>query len=239
MGTNNNRQQGAANVVWENIKFLGGTILILIFIMTSVGQAYKVPSGSMEDTLLVGDFIIANKVIYGSKLPFVDYRLPAIRDPQPGDIIIFRYPGDGVTPYVKRCIAVEGQKVEIIDKAIYVDGQKIDNPPESKFIDEHIIKRKLPDQNTRDNWGPFIVPKDCVFMMGDNRDNSYDSRFWGPVQKDLIIGRPEIIHWSWAEDNEAPSVTAGDPLSVPRLFAYNIVHFFERVRWERLLNNVE
>jgi len=233
------RPDSIKSIAWENIKFITGTILMVIFVMTSVGQAYKVPSGSMEDTLLIGDFIIANKVVYGSKLPFINYRLPAIKDPQPGDIIIFRWPGDGQTPYVKRCVAIEGQRIELRDKLLYVDGKRVDDSPDAKHIDSRIIPRSMAGDNSRDNWGPYIVPKDHIFMMGDNRDNSYDSRFWGPVHKDLIIGRPEIIHWSWEEDEKAPKIDAGNPLSVPRLFLYNIVHFPERVRWGRLLNIVE
>ncbi len=227
------------DIAWENIKFIASTLLMVIVVMTSVGQAYKVPSGSMENTLLIGDFIIANKMIYGSKLPFINYRLPAIRDPKPGDVIIFRWPGDGRTPYVKRCVAVGGQVLEIRDKKLYVDGKLVPDAPEAKHIDAHIKPRPVSGEDSRDNWGPYIVPKDCIFMMGDNRDNSYDSRFWGPVKKDLIIGRPEIIHWSWKEDKNAPEVAAGDPLSVPRLFLYNIVHFPERVRWGRLLKVVK
>ncbi len=227
-----------ANLFWENVKFYGGTILLVVVIMTSVGQAYKIPSGSKEDTLLIGDFVIANKFVYGARLPFIDYRLPAITEIKPGDVVIFRWPGDKTTPYVKRCVAVGGQTVEIKDKQLFVDGEPIPDAKDAKHIDGRMIPRSRENGDSRDNWGPFVVPKDCYFMMGDNRDNSYDSRFWGPVHKDLIIGRPEIIHWSWGEDRNAVEVNPADPLSVPKLFLYNIVHFPERVRWERLLNIV-
>lgn len=193
----------------------------------------------MEDTLLVGDFIIANKVIYGSRIPFVDWRLPAIRDPQPGDIVIFKWPKDETTPYIKRCIAVENQLVEIRNKTVYVDGIEFPDPILSKHVDYNIYPRTGLDENSRDNWGPYRVPPDCFFMMGDNRDNSYDSRFWGPVHRKFIIGKAIIIHWSWEEDVNAPEVGIDDPLSVPRLFLYNIAHFPERIRWDRMLDIVE
>ena len=99
--------------------------------------------------------------------------------------------------YIKRCVAIEGQKIEIIDKVLYVDGSLFPNSPYVKFIDSlRIQARPDPSDNTRDNWGPYIIPRDCYFMMGDNRDNSSDSRFWGPVHKDLIVGKPKRIYWS-------------------------------------------
>jgi len=226
-------------IVWDNLKSTAVMAVVLVIVMTSIGQTYRIPSSSMEDTLLIGDFVIANKVIYGSRIPFTDWRLPAVRDPQPGDIVIFEWPGDKTTPYIKRCIAVENQVVEIRDKTLYVDGVEFPDPIFSKHIDENIIPRRFQDENSRDNWGPYRVPEDCFFMMGDNRDNSYDSRFWGPVHRKFIIGRAMVIHWSWKEDTGAPEVKADDPLSVPRLFLYNIAHFPERIRWARLLNIVD
>jgi hypothetical protein len=116
-----------------------------------------------------------------------------------------------------------------------VDGEEFPDPPMSKFTKPN-VPRRVSGENTRDNFGPYVVPKDCYFMMGDNRDNSYDSRFWGPVHKDLILGEALFIHWSWEPDENSPQAVASDPLSVPKLFIYNVVHFFERVRWGRLLN---
>lgn len=224
--------------VWENVKSLLIAVILAVVIKTSIVEAYKIPSSSMEDTLLVGDFLIANKFVYGARLPFVDWRLPAIDDPQQGDVVIFKWPGDGVTNYIKRCVAVGGQKVEIVDKVLYVDGKVFPNPPHAKFTDDHIRPRPGVGDQSRDNWGPYVVPKDCYFMMGDNRDNSYDSRFWGPVKEDLVLGEALMIHWSWEPDPDSPEAEIGDPLSVPRLFIYNVAHFFERVRWSRLFNTV-
>ncbi|MBN2227487.1 MAG: signal peptidase I [candidate division Zixibacteria bacterium] len=224
-----------ADVIWENIKVFLTAVVLALIIKTSVVEAYKVPTGSMEDTILIGDFLIANKFVYGAKIPLTGWRLPAISDPKPGDVVVFTYPGDRVTSYVKRLVAVEGQKIEIKNKILYVDGMIVPDAPEAKHTDSRVYPRGNNAMGSRDNWGPYTVPKDCYFMMGDNRDLSYDSRFWGSVHKDLILGKAMIIHWSWSEDNNSPEVTATDPLTVPRSFVYNTLHFFDRVRWGRLL----
>jgi len=226
------------DTVWENVKSILIAIVLAVIIKTSIVEAYKIPSASMEDTLLVGDFLIANKFNYGARLPFLGYRLPALNEPEPGDVIIFKWPGDGVTNYIKRCVAIEGQTVEIKDKVLFVDGERFPDPSGAKFT-KPLEARPAPSQNSRDNWGPYEVPQDYYFMMGDNRDNSYDSRFWGPVHRDLILGEAMFIHWSWEPDMASPEVSAADPLSVPRLFLYNIFHFDERVRWGRLLNLID
>lgn len=231
-------QKDIFDIVWENIKSLLIAVVLAIIIKTSIVEAYKIPSASMEDTLLVGDFLIANKFKYGARLPLVNWRLPGFREPEPGDVVIFKWPGDGVTNYIKRCVATEGQTVEVKDKVLYVDGTPFPNPLESKFT-KPILSRRSLGENTRDNFGPYVVPKDCYFMMGDNRDNSYDSRFWGPVHEDLVLGEAMFIHWSWVPDEGSPEVSVADPLSVPRLFLYNVVHFPERVRWGRLLDIID
>jgi signal peptidase I len=239
MTTEKNKKQGdILDFIWENAKALGMAIVLDLIIKTSIVEAYKVPTGSMEDTILVGDFILANKFIYGARLPVVDWRLPAVDDIEPGDIVIFKYPLDQTTNYIKRCVAGPGDIVEVRDKALYVNGQVFPDPPESKFTDARIKKRPFGNQDSRDNWGPHRVPDDCYFMMGDNRDNSADSRYWGFVPRDLILGEAMIIHWSWKPDDLSPKAELDDPLSVPKLFVYNIVHFFERVRWGRLLSPV-
>jgi len=232
-------QPGVWEIIWENVRVFLTAIVLALIIKTSVVEAYKVPTGSMENTILVGDFITANKFIYGAKIPLTDWRLPALSEPKPGDIVVFTYPGDGVTNYVKRLVAVEGQKVEVIDKLLYVDGEIVPDVSLAKHVDSRVYPRGAHRMGSRDNWGPYVVPKDHYFMMGDNRDNSYDSRFWGPVPKDLILGKAMIIHWSWATDDAAPEVKITDPLTVPRLFVYNTVHFFDRVRWDRLLTMMQ
>ncbi|MEA3297870.1 MAG: signal peptidase I [candidate division Zixibacteria bacterium] len=222
---------------WENTKQVAVAVLMAIIIKTSIVEAYKIPSQSMEDTLLVGDFLLANKIIYGSRLPLVNWRFPAICDPEPGDVVIFIFPRDGVTKYIKRCVAAAGDTVIIKDKILYINGQVFPDPEHAKYVKPGIISRGPGGADSPDNFGPFVVPPDSYFMMGDNRDNSYDSRWWGVVPDKNILGQAILVHWSW-DDNMYPSpeVSVSDPLSVPRLFVYNAVHFFSKVRWERLFS---
>jgi len=223
---------GPMHVIWEYAKSLAIAFLLAIVIKTSIVEAYKIPSGSMEDTLLVGDFLLANKFLYGSHLPLVNYRFPAIRDPKPGDVVIFKFPNDPSVNYIKRCVAVGGQTVEVRNKRLYVDGEFVPLPANGKFTNGERVEPGA--RSARDNFGPYKVPEGNFFMMGDNRDNSYDSRFWGTVPRDLVQGKAMVIHWSWGTDEKAPSWSWRDPLSVGQAFLYNAAHFFGRVRWNRL-----
>ncbi len=227
-------KQSFRETVWEYIKSLAIALVLALMIKTSIVEAYKIPSGSMEDTLLVGDFLLANKFIYGMRLPipFTDIRLPALREPKPGDIIIFKYPKDPSVNYIKRCIATAGQVVEIRNKVVYVDGKVFPDPPHSKHTDPHIYPAGV--YGVRDNMPPTRVPPGMLFMMGDNRDNSADSRFWGFLDRRLVLGEAMLIHWSWAPDKNAPRLTLSNPLSIPKLLIYDILHFPQRVRWSRL-----
>src|SRR3990172_6081971 len=213
-------------------------LILALIIKTSLVEAYKIPSGSMEDTLLVGDFLLANKFIYGSKIPLIDVRLPAIREPKPGDVIIFKFPGNLKQNYIKRLIATEGQVVEIKNKQKKKKKKRLKKkknfkapPPHVKHTDN--TNSPIGNPN-RDNFGPYRVPKGFLFAMGDNRDNSYDSRFWGPLDRKLVLGKAMILHWSWKKDDHAPEMTLSNPLSIPHSIAYNIWHFPDRVRWNRI-----
>lgn len=221
------------SVLREYVESFAVALILALIIKCSVVEAYKIPSGSMEDTLLIGDFLLANKFIYGSRLPipFTDIHLPALREPKPGDIVIFKYPQNPKVNYIKRCVAVEGQTVEIKDKALYVDGKRVPDPTRGKHTDAYIRPQ---GRDPRDNYGPFKVPKGHLFMMGDNRDNSADSRYWGSLPRELVLGKAMIIHWSWGSDPNAPIVTSEDLLSLPKNILYNIIHFPQRVRWNRI-----
>ncbi|MBN2071559.1 MAG: signal peptidase I [Candidatus Krumholzibacteriota bacterium] len=161
-------------------------VVLALIVRALVIQSYHIPSESMEDTLLKGDFLFATKFIYGAKVPFVDLRFPAIREPRQGDIVIFKFPGDEKTDYIKRCIALEGQVVEVRDKQVYVDG---------KLLEEDYTKH-IRGEGQRRDYGPLKVPTGSIFVMGDNRDNSYDSRFWGPLDKRLLRGKALFIYFS-------------------------------------------
>ncbi|MBI5866879.1 MAG: signal peptidase I [candidate division Zixibacteria bacterium] len=231
-GSRSAQKTPVTQVLWEYTKSLGIALILAIIIKTSIVEAYKIPSGSMEDTLLVGDFLLANKFVYGSKLPLIDYRLPKVRDPRPGDIVIFKFPGNPSVNYIKRCVAVGGQVVEVKNKQLFVDGNPMPLPQTGKYTAPDQIEPASRSQ--RDNYGPYKVPSNCFFMMGDNRDNSYDSRFWGPVPYDLIQGKAMVIHWSWGTDEHAPPWTWSDPVGMAQAVAYNVAHFADRVRWKRL-----
>jgi signal peptidase I len=191
----------------EWIKTAAISLAIVITFRGVVAQAYQIPSGSMERTLLVGDFLYINKMLYGSEIDlgigghrFFYYRFPAFRQPKPGDIIVFRYPPNPSQDFIKRCVAVAGQTIEIKDKVLYVDGVKRDEPF-THHDDPRVFPREI---SARDNFGPYVVPAGTVFMMGDNRDNSLDSRFWGPLPVGNIKGKAMFLYWSWDGDHFRP-----------------------------------
>ncbi len=163
-------------------------------------QAFRIPSESMLDTLLVGDYLFVNKLDYGPMVPFTTARLPGFRKPQSGDVIVFQFPDDPRRDYIKRCVAVGGQTVEVREKQLYVDGVKQIEP----YV-QHIDPTVHPaGYDPRDNFGPYTVPAGNLFMMGDNRDNSNDSRWWGPVKMDLVKGRAMFLYWSWDGERKWP-----------------------------------
>jgi signal peptidase I len=175
-------------------------ILLALVIRTYLVQAFKIPSGSMEDTLAIGDHLLVNKFIYGTKLPFSDKRLLTLRDPRRGDVIVFEYPEDPSKDFIKRVIGTPGDVVEGKDKKVYVNGKPYENPHEI-HKEKDIIPKEM---NPRDTFGPVKVPPNSYFMMGDNRDRSYDSRFWGFVSQDKIKGLAFIKYWSWDKERFRP-----------------------------------
>ncbi len=211
------------------LKDWGPPILIVLVIRFFIIEPYRIPSPSMEDTLLVGDFLFATKFDYGVKLPFVLTCITPWWQPKPqrGQIVIFRSPFERRN-VVKRCIAVEGDTIEIRDKKVYINGKPLDEPY-VKFNDPIVYPPfRIPNYQehwehgdfkryigVRDNFGPVVVPKDCIFVMGDNRDNSYDSRFWGPLPVRYLLGRPLIIWLSWQPD-------------LP------VYIFWKKIRWKRI-----
>ena len=166
-------------------------VFLALFIRTFVIQAYKIPSGSMEPTLLVGDHILVNKFIYGIKVPFINKTAIPVSEPKRGDIIVFSYPLDKRKDYIKRLIGVPGDRIKIMNKQIFINGKLLD------------VQFGVYGENSRksDNLGPIIVPANSLFVMGDNRDHSYDSRYWGFVPLGFVKGKAIIIYWSWPHWN--------------------------------------
>ncbi len=174
-------------------------VILALIIRTFLFQAFKIPSGSMLDTLLIGDHLLVNKFIYGTRLPFSDERYLALRDPQRGDVIVFEFPDDEGKSYfqrrdfIKRVIGTPGDLIEIKAKQVYVNGEPYSLPQEV-----HKDKQIIPSvAGPRDFAGPIKVPSDSYFVMGDNRDFSFDSRFWGFVHESKIKGLAFIKYWSW------------------------------------------
>ncbi len=177
----------------ENIEAIVIAVLLALFIRTFIVQAFKIPSGSMLPTLQIGDHILVSKFIYGVKMPFTGKTLIPVSDPKPNDILVFQFPKNPELDYIKRVIAVAGDTVEIRDKKIFINGKP--------FVDEHGVFKDpliLPAEVApRDNFGPATVPADKIFAMGDNRDNSFDGRFWGFVDLKAVRGKAWMIYWSW------------------------------------------
>ena len=175
----------------EYVEAIAVAVALALFFRQFVVQAFRIPSSSMESTLLVGDFLFVNKFLYGAPVPFTNWRLPGLRAPRAGDIIVFKSPTDG-RDFIKRCVAVAGDTVEMRGKVLYVNGTQR-NEPYAQHTDRGML---LPNQAPRDYMGPIVVPAGHVFMLGDNRDNSHDSRFWGALPVANVRGKAMFIYFS-------------------------------------------
>lgn len=209
-------------------KSIAVAVLLFLFVRTSVVEAFKIPTSSMEGTLLVGDFLLVNKAIYGAHVPGTDVTLRPFAEPERGDVIVFHPPHEPEKNYVKRLVGVPGDTLEMRDKRLYlngaptyepyvqhVDGRRDATHPAMGWQSHHLVASPLRRQPTRDNWGPLVVPEGRYFTLGDNRDNSEDSRYWGFVKRDQIRGRPWFVYYS----HESSTPPTGPWLS--------------RVRWSR------
>ena len=181
----------------ENIEAIIVAVILALFIRTFVVQAFKIPSGSMKDTLLIGDHILVNKFTYGVKAPFVKKTIIPINDPQRDDIIVFEFPEDPSKDFIKRVVGIPGDVIQIRDKQLFVNGAPV-NKNHAVFKDPQTFDGRI---QPRDNLGPITVPENQLFVMGDNRDFSYDSRFWGFVDLVAVKGKAFIIYWSWDREN--------------------------------------
>ena len=182
----------------EFIEGIIAAVLIALLITTFIVKMYKIPSRSMVPTLLVGDQLVVNKFIYGIKIPYFRNTILSITDPQRGDIVVFIYPPDRSLDFIKRVIGTGGDKIEIKDKNIFING-KLFTDNIGIYSDKMIYPASL---QPRDNFGPVTVPRGSLFVMGDNRDESMDSRFWGFVDLKDVQGKAFIIYWSWNPDEQ-------------------------------------
>jgi signal peptidase I len=248
------RGRGTAGAVGSDvsgsIQSLLGTVVIAVFVITFIVQAFQIPSPSMENTLLVGDYLLVNKLCYGGG-GLGDYFMP-YRQVRRGDIVVFHYPVDPTQHFVKRVIGVPGDRVRLVNKQVLVNGLPLKEPyarfsrPADDVFRDNFPRLDVMSGPTPEWWlqlrklvedGQLIVPEGHYFVMGDNRDNSYDSRYWGFVPEANIIGRPLVIYWSvqgGEGDGTAPS-SVSDKLYH---FAYVLTHIFQITRWNRTLRLV-
>jgi len=181
----------------ENIEAILIAVVLALFIRTFIVQAFKIPSGSMTSTLVIGDHILVNKFLYGIKIPFLDKTIVPIKDPERGDIIVFKFPEDPSKDFIKRVIGIAGDEIQIRDKKVYINGV-LSSDLGGFHTDSRILPKRM---QPRDNFGPVTIPSNKLFMMGDNRDHSYDSRFWGFVDLKAVKGKAFIIYWSWDKNS--------------------------------------
>jgi len=184
-------------------------VLIALFIRTFVVQAFEIPSSSMEPTLLIGDYLLVNKFAYGIRIPYTNSKFFQFKKPQRGDVIVFIFPLDRSKDFIKRVLGTEGEKVEIIHNKIYINDRLIDDPW-GHFVTNDFPRGYL---QRMENFGPVVVPEDSLFVLGDNRDNSEDSRFWGFLNVNAVLGKALVMYFSW--DRNAESL-------------------FGKVRWSRI-----
>ena len=224
------RKHSTAREWYESLLVAG---VFVLFVRTFVVQTYQVPTGSMERTILVGDHLLVNKFAFAPRLPALARFLP-YRDVQKGDIIVFKKPGDDVNPgnvLVKRAVGRAGDSIEVRGGKLYVNGEPAPDP----YV-QHMPFDPNP-HDPREAFGPFTVPPDSFFGMGDNRDNSLDSRFWGPIPRGNIFGRPSLLYWSY--EAEPNSHIWRGPVAKIRQLADVAVHFFSRTRWDRMFTVVK
>jgi signal peptidase I len=212
-----NRKRGTLGFLWDWAKIVTVSLVMFILIKTFVMEAFKIPSGSMERTLLVGDFLLVNKLVYGAEVPLVNRRLPALRTPRRGDVIVFEWPKDRTKNFVKRLVGLAGDTLAMRDGILIRNGVALAEPyvthsdPETdpvweefRWQSDFLVRTAgaaVAYHPSRNNWGPLIVPQEHYFVLGDNRDNSLDSRYWGFVPDSLLRGRPEVVYFSFAADS--------------------------------------
>jgi signal peptidase I len=222
---------GSKSTTREYYEALLIAVIFVNFARIFLFQAFRIPTGSMAATLLVGDHILVNKFIYGPEGSPAD-TLGGISPIRRGDVVIFRYPADPATDFVKRVVALPGETVLIRDKVLSVNGSTREEPYVT-HSDPNVIPYdpEAPDfYRTRDQFGPYVVPPGSYFVLGDNRDLSHDSRFWGAVRREFIKGKALLIYWSF---DGAPPPQGSPPLERLRELVHVATHFISRTRWER------
>jgi signal peptidase I len=211
-------------------------VILALFIRTFIVQAFKIPTGSMENNLLVGDHLLVNKFVFApSEWAFERALLPE-RPIRRGDVIVFKFPKEPERDFIKRVIGLPGETVELRQKKVYINGKPLDEPYVHFLVPPHSENQEFAAADVREQFGPVVVPPSELFVMGDNRDNSEDSRYWGTLPRDYVKGKALMVYWSYESDREeyeqdGIGATVSGAVSV-------ITHFFTRTRWERLLHQI-
>jgi signal peptidase I len=211
-----NRPRSVSRVVFDGMRSVIVAFVLFFTIRTFIVEAFKIPTGSMQNTILVGDFLLVNKAVYGAEVPLTGRHLPAFETPRRGDVIVFDFPKDRSKNFVKRVIGTPGDTLEMRDGQVWRNGERLDEPyvvhtepgtdrgsEEFSWQRDWLVRRaaaSLGEHPSRNNWGPLIVPERHYFVLGDNRDNSYDSRYWGFVPDSLVKGKPLFVYFSYEHD---------------------------------------
>jgi signal peptidase I len=213
-------------------------VILALFIRTFVVQAFKIPTGSMENNLLIGDHLLVNKFVFGPSESSLERRVLPLGTISRGDVVVFKYPEEPERDFIKRVIGLPGERVELRQKKVYVNGTPLDEPY-VHFLEppgSHNASSEVTSLDVRESFGPVTVPANQYFVMGDNRDNSQDSRYWGFLPRDYVKGKALIIYWSYEAGREDYEETgAADTVrGLGSVFA----HFFTRTRWDRMLHQI-
>ena len=211
-------------------------VILALFVRTWVVQAFKIPTGSMENNLLIGDHLLVNKFVFGPTPLAIGRAVLPVRSIRRGDIVVFKYPEEPDRDFIKRVIGLPGETVELKNKQVYIDGKPIDEPYVHFLTPPSSDYQEVTSYDVRERFGPVTVPDNRYFVMGDNRDNSQDSRYWGFLPRDYVKGRALLIYWSY-ESGREDYIDEGLVASIRRMGSVAI-HFFTRTRWERLLRQI-
>ncbi len=210
-------------------------VILALFVRTWVVQAFKIPTGSMENNLLIGDHLLVNKFVFGPTAGAADRALLPVRDIRRGDVVVFKYPDEPGRDFIKRVVGLPGETLELRAKNVYINGEPLDEPF-VHFLEPASASQEITSFDVRERYGPVRVPDGQYFVMGDNRDNSQDSRYWGFLPRHYIKGRALMIYWSY-ESGREDYLDQGVGATVTRMLSV-VTHFFTKTRWERLFHQI-
>jgi signal peptidase I len=224
------------SVVREYFESIVIAVILALFVRTWVVQAFKIPTGSMENNLLIGDHLLVNKFIFGPTPLAIGRAVLPVRPIRRGDIIVFKYPDEPDRDFIKRVIGLPGETIELINKKVQVNGTPLDEPYVHFLTPATGEYQEATSYDVRERFGPVTVPPNQYFVMGDNRDNSQDSRYWGFLPRDYVKGKALLIYWSY-ESGREDYLDEGLGASLKRM-ASVVTHFFTKTRWERLFHQI-